>query len=68
VTPATSPPEGMTLAHWAKVCRLRDEARCRTLERAALCQEATGCSWPVADAAAWEQEAVAQRDLFGGAT
>lgn len=49
-------PQGMSEAHWRSLERLREEVRFRVLERAALIQEATGCSWEEADRAAFEQE------------
>ena len=49
----------------AKVSRLTAQRRCLVSERAAILQEATGCSWSEADELAYAQEARAQRELSG---
>ena len=63
-----TPPEGMSPEHYARVLAVRwDDSRLvanPVLERAAIIHEATGCTWPEADARAWDLHGPGQRALF----
>ncbi len=42
--------------HQARLIIADDDLRCRVLERAAIIQEATGCTWAMADKLSWDEE------------
>lgn len=62
---ALKPPEGMTPALWKELAKLTPDVRERVLERAAIIQESTGCSWEEADQRALTLEVPGQRALPG---
>ncbi len=55
----------MTQAHYQRLTRMTDDQRHRVLERAAIVQEATGCSWPDADERALVDEGIAVQRTLG---
>jgi hypothetical protein len=56
---------GMTPEHGDRIARLTEDQRARVLERAAIIQEATGCTWPEADALALVAEGITSPTLPG---